>query len=63
MEQMEKQNDRNYSVDDSGFTQGQSMSMAEALAKSKGTDMDVLQTLNREAEASPLGALFEYETA
>lgn len=63
MEQMEKQNDQNYAVDDSGFTRGDTMSMTEALARTRGSELDVLQALNREAESSPLGALFEYETA
>lgn len=63
MEQMAKQDDRTYEVDDSGFSRGESMSMSQALARSGGTDLDVLQSLNREAESSPLGALFEYETA
>lgn len=61
---MEKQNeDRDYSVDDSGFTRGQTMSMSEAVAKSSGDDMAVLDSLNRDSHNSALGALFEYETA
>ncbi len=62
---MERQRDRelNYDVGEAGFTRGESMSMGEALARSSGTDLDVLQALNREGENSPLGALFEYETA
>ena len=66
MEHMEKQQgsqDYSYDVDDSGFTRGESMSMSEALARSSGTDLDVLKALNREGENSTLGALFEYETA
>lgn len=64
MEQMEKQSDRSYEVsDDSGFTRGESMSMTEALARANGSDIDVLNALNNEAKSSPLGALFEYETA
>lgn len=63
MEQMEKQQDQTYEVDETGFTRGESMSMTEALARTKGSDQDVLNALNREAANSPLGALFEYETA
>jgi hypothetical protein len=37
--------------------------MSEALARSRGDDMAVLESLNREGESSQLGALFEYETA
>lgn len=52
-----------YNGDDT-FTPGQSMSMSEALARSKGGDGDmaVLQSLNRDSENSALGSLFEYET-
>lgn len=49
---------------DGRFEAGQSMSMSEALSRSKGTsgDMAVLESLNRDSQNSPFGALFEYET-
>lgn len=49
---------------DGRFEAGQSMSMSEALARSKGsnTDMSVLESLNRDSQNSPFGSLFEYET-
>lgn len=66
MEQMEKQNEaenRDYDVNDQGFTRGQTMSMSEAVAKTSGNEMAVLDSLNRDSQNSALGALFEYETA
>lgn len=50
-------------TNDSGFTPGQSMSMSEALARSSGDDMAVLDSLSRDGKNSGLGDLFEYETA
>lgn len=44
------------------FAPGQSMSMSEALARSKGDDMAVMQSLNRDSKNAGLGDLFEYET-
>jgi hypothetical protein len=49
-------------TEDSQFAPGQSMSMSEALARSKGDEVAVLNSLNRESKNSALGALFEYET-
>lgn len=49
-------------TEDSQFTPGQSMSMGEALARTKGDEMAVLNSLNRDSENSPFGSLFEYET-
>lgn len=55
-----------YSQDDPDgrFEAGQSMSMSEALSRSKGNDGDmaVLDSLNRDSQNSPFGSLFEYET-
>lgn len=39
------------------------MSMSEALAQTKGNDMAVLESLNRDSGNAGLGDLFEYETA
>lgn len=49
------------SEEDSRFTPGESMSMGEALARSKGDEMAVLDSLSRESSSSGLGDLFEYE--
>lgn len=40
---------------------GQSMTMAEALAKGRGDELGVLDALNQENMNSPFGALFERE--
>lgn len=55
---------RTYSYDseDSQFQPGQSMSMNEAIARSKGDDDAVLHALNQEHANSQFGALFDYET-
>lgn len=45
------------------FTPGQTMSMSQALAQSRGDDMAVLNSLNRDGAGSVHGDLFEYETA
>lgn len=50
------------SPDADNFRAGESMSMGEALARAKGNDMAVLDSLNRDSQNSALGALFEYET-
>jgi hypothetical protein len=50
-------------TNDSGFTPGQTMSMSEALARSKGDEMAVLESLSRDSQSAGLGDLFEYETA
>lgn len=55
--------DVDVTTQDSGFAPGQSMSMNEALARSKGDDMAVLESLNRDSGNAGLGDLFEYETA
>lgn len=46
----------------SDFQRGQSMSMGEALSRSKGNDIAVLDSLNRDSKNAGLGDLFEYET-
>lgn len=45
------------------FSPGQTMSMNEALSRSKGGDMAVLESLSRDSVKDGLGDLFEYETA
>lgn len=45
-----------------GFEPGQSMSMSEALARSKGDDLAVMESLNKDSMNAGLGSLFEYET-
>jgi hypothetical protein len=49
--------------DDSGYTPGQTMSMAEALSSSSGDDTAKLMALNSESSKSLLGPMFEYEKA
>jgi len=46
----------------SEFTPGQTMSMGEALARSKGSDIGVLNALSQDSKSAGLGDLFEYET-
>lgn len=50
-------------TEDSGFEPGQTMSMSEALSRSKGNEMAVLESLSRDSNNAGLGDLFEYETA
>lgn len=52
-----------HTQDDSSFTPGQTMSMSEALARSQGDEMAVLESLSRDGASAGLGDLFEYETA
>lgn len=43
------------------YSPGQSMTMAEALARTQGNEMGVLDALNNEGMNSTFGALFERE--
>ena len=52
-----------YTSEDGDFAPGQTMSMGEALARSKGDDMAVLESLSKDSNNAGLGDLFEYETA
>ncbi len=52
-----------YTADEDGFEPGQTMSMSEALARSKGDEMSILDSLSRDSNNAGLGDLFEYETA
>lgn len=47
---------------DPTFAPGETMSMSEALARSKGDDMAVLNSLSNDSRNAGLGDLFEYET-
>lgn len=44
------------------FEPGQTMSMSEAVARSKGDDIAVLNSLSNDSRNAGLGDLFEYET-
>jgi hypothetical protein len=52
-----------YTADEDGFAPGQTMSMSEALARSQGNEMAVLDSLSKDSNNAGLGDLFEYETA
>lgn len=44
------------------FEPGQTMSMAEAVARSRGDEMAVLNSLSKDSQNAGMGDLFEYET-
>jgi hypothetical protein len=60
-QQMSESGESNAS--EGGFTPGQTMSMGEALARSQGNEMAVLDSLSKDSSNAGLGDLFEYETA
>jgi hypothetical protein len=47
---------------DERFSPGETMSMGEALARSQGSELGVLNSLSNDSRNAGLGDLFEYET-